>query len=153
MKTDHVVTTGQMKAEAVSRMKALGLKQEYIDAFSVNIGYEITEFWSKWVKGAKPSSTTSALVNNSIDDFEQQHSALVWAVIHDLANEDGVDWDGYYMLYVSSDPQLWEEERAALLAHSPKVYYKAVSEDCELVNTGFDEIKIEMKDGVLYGDL
>ena len=145
-----IATNEQMKAEAVSRMKLLGLKQEFIDAFDDEEACEITVFWSKWVKGFEPYPIEDEELD-AVMDFEKSNPGLAWAVIHDITNEDGEDWDGYYILYVGDNPQKWEDERKELLEGSPLVYFKSVSSESYTVHSGFDTIKAEVHDGILIG--
>ena len=147
-----LATNGQMKAEAINRMKLLGLKQEYIDAFADDEACEITTFWSKRVKGFAPYCIADE-EEKAIVEFEKSNPGLAWAVIHDIANEDGEDWDGYYILFVSEDTQKWEDERKTLLAGAPVAYYKTVSSETNTVHTGLDTIKIEIRDGILFGEV
>ena len=154
MAMDNTVlaTNEQMKAEAINRMKLLGLKEEYIDAFADDKACEITTFWSKWVKGFAPYCIEDE-EEKAIVEFEKSNPGLAWAVIHDITNEEGEDWDGYYILFVSEDTQKWEDERKALLAGTPVVYYKTVSSESNTVRTGLDTIKIEIQDGILFGEM
>ena len=145
-----IATIEEAKAEAIARMKLIGLKQEYIDAFSKEEGTEIYVFWTKWVDNMLPEFIGEA-EEEAIIEFENNHSALAWAVIHELVFKEGQDWDGYDLLYVSIDKSKWEEERKALLEMHPTVYYKCVSSESNTVNNGFEEYKIAVSDGIIIG--
>ena len=142
----------QMKAEAVKRMTLIGLKKEYIDAFTSEDGCEITTFWTKGIKGFMPYCIEDEELD-AVMEYEKANPGLVWAVIHDLTNEDGEDWDCFYILYVGNDSRKWEEERKVLQAGTPVAFYKAVSSETYTENTGFEAIKIEVKDGILIGEV
>ena len=150
MEKKIVATNEQMKAEAIHRMKLIGLKEEYIEAFSSDEACEITTYWSENVEGFSPYCIEDE-EEKAIVEFENNHPDLVWAVIHDMVFECGEDWDGFYLLLVSDDPGKWEQEREALTSGKPKVYFKCISSDTNTINTGFDSIGIEVKEGILWG--
>ena len=47
MENTVIAAIDEARAEAIERMKFIGLKQEYIDAFEKTDGYEIFNFWSR----------------------------------------------------------------------------------------------------------
>lgn len=141
-------TREEMKNEAINRMKLIGLKQEFIDHFANE--NEVTAFWSKWIKDVTPYLIEEE-EDQAIEEFEKSEATMVWAVIHDLANEEGEDWDGYFMLYVSNVKERWEEERKHLMEMNPTIYYKCVSSESATINVGYDTQKIDIEGGILYG--
>lgn len=140
-------TQEEMRVEAVSRMKLIGLDQDYIDAFLNN---EITAFWNKGIEGTRPDIITDA-EECAIVQFENIRPVVVWAVIHDMGIEEGMEWDYYHLLFVSDDKEKWEEERGELLAMKPTVYCCAEETDHHHEYAEYVKIPIKVENGILYG--
>lgn len=136
-----------MKTEAVARMKLIGIDQDYIDAF---INNEIITFWNKWIEDTQPDLITEA-EECSIIQFENVRPVVVWAIIHDMGMEEGLELDYYHLLFVSDDKGKWEDERRELLAMKPTVYCCAEESDHRHEYADYVTISISVEKGVLYG--
>ena len=150
MENTVIAAIDEARAEAIERMKFIGLKQEYIDAFEKTDGYEIFNFWSRWIKDVEPEPIDED-EETAIAEFESVNSAIVWAVVHELVTEDGEDWDGYHLLFVSKDKSKWEKERKELMEMKPTVYFKCISSETNTINRCFCDYKIAVNDGVIVG--
>ena len=95
------------KAEAIHRMQALDLYKAYIKAFKDND--EI--FMSEMTGGVYEFGTNTALVAK-VKEFEAEHNALVYHVIH-TCTEFG---ELYTFLYVSDYEEEWELDNADIRA-------------------------------------
>lgn len=95
------VSREDKKAEAVARMKLLGIYPETIDQFEREDLVSISEppfgaFY--WAEGEDLER---------IRQFEQEHNALVYVVIRSYTNIGKMD----SMLFVSDYPEEWEMDR------------------------------------------
>ena len=91
------------KAEAINRMKALDLYTDYIKAFKDN--GEI--FMSEMTGGVYEFEANTELCNK-VKEFEAEHNALVYHVIHTLTQFGEL----YNFLYVSDYDEEWEMDNA-----------------------------------------
>lgn len=91
------------KAEAIQRMKALGLYGPYIKAFEKT--NEI--FLSEMIGGVYEFDSNKELVAK-IKEFEAEHNALVYHVIHTFT----VIGELYSFLYVSDYDEEWEMDNS-----------------------------------------
>ena len=101
------VSIENKKAEAIHRMQALDLYKAYIKAFKDND--EI--FMSEMTGGVYEFGTNTALVAK-VKEFEAEHNALVYHVIH-TCTEFG---ELYTFLYVSDYEEEWELDNADIRA-------------------------------------
>ena len=138
-------TFDEMKAEAVSRMKSIGIKQEYIDAFAREDGYEISFFHIV----EKTVECMSDKEEDPIIELEWGHTKLVWAVIHEHDFVEGEEWNYYYHLFVTNDPDNWDAERKELLDMKPTVYLASIPEEYCRKQDSFPVVKITVNDGIL----
>ena len=91
------------KAEAINRMKMLDLYTDYIKAFKDN--GEI--FMSEMTGGVYEFEANTELCNK-VKEFEAEHNALVYHVIHTLTQFGEL----YNFLYVSDYDEEWEMDNA-----------------------------------------
>ena len=115
------ISKEQKKAEAVSRMKSLGIFPQTIRQFRDN-GY---------VSISEPPFGAFYWAENEdlkrIRDFEDQHDALVYVVIRSYTNLGKMDT----YIYVSDYEEEWEQDREDLKAKSPLAYvYNHDMPDC-----------------------
>lgn len=135
----------EMKAEAVARMKILGIRQSCIDAFNKEEGYEIPFF--RVVENVVECMCDYE--EKTVIDLEKDHDKLVWAVIHDHDFEDGVEWNYYLHFFVTNDPANWPEERRELQGGEPTVYLAVIPENSDEDSFGYTQLKITVEDGML----
>lgn len=93
------------KEEAIKRMKALDLYSPYIKAFEKND--EI--FLSEMTGGVYEFNGNTELINK-IKEFEADHNALVYHVIHTFTQFGEL----YNFLYVGDYKEEWEMDNADL---------------------------------------
>ena len=115
------ISKEQKKAEAVSRMKSLGIFPQTIRQFRDN-GY---------VSISEPPFGAFYWAENEdlkrIRDFEDQHDALVYVVIRSYTNLGKMD----SYLYVSDYDDEWERDREDLKHKEPLCYvYNHDMPDC-----------------------
>ena len=101
------------KAEAINRMKMLDLYTDYIKAFKDN--GEI--FMSEMTGGVYEFEANTELVNK-VKEFEAEHNALVYHVIHTLTQFGEL----YNFLYVSDYDEEWEMDNADIADGYALVY-------------------------------
>ena len=106
MDNTRLATTDQMKAEAINRMRLMGLREDYVERFDK--GYEIMVFRTD----PKSVELITEDEDTLIAHFERKNHALVWAVICERDEECCLD--RYTLLFVSGNPGAWEEERSRL---------------------------------------
>lgn len=103
-------------AEAVERMRHIGMDEEFIKALEHGeiMIYDPDE--EPYLIGDRE--------NKEIQQLEKRYGILVWGVLHDNEyNEDWVDGDPVNVyLFVWDNPEKWQEEREALYAMKPIVY-------------------------------
>ena len=95
------------KAEAINRMKMLDLYTDYIKAFKDN--GEI--FMSEMTGGVYEFEANTELVNK-VKEFEAEHNALVYHVIHTLTQFGEL----YNFLYVSDYDEEYDLDNADIKA-------------------------------------
>ena len=95
------------KAEAINRMKMLDLYTDYIKAFKDNS--EI--FMSEMTGGVYEFEANTELVNK-VKEFEAEHNALVYHVIHTLTQFGEL----YNFLYVSDYDEEYDLDNADIKA-------------------------------------
>lgn len=105
----------EMKAEAISRMKAIGLYNEIIEDFDKNGTPQVYE---------PPYGASYSLEDDelkTVRSFEKDRKVLIWGVIRSFMefNRKTVTVD--CMLYVSNDKDNWVDERRDLLDGIPIV--------------------------------
>ena len=91
------------KAEAIKRMKVLDLYKPYINLFEQ--ADEV--FLSEMTGGVYEFSNNTELVAK-VKEFEEEHNALVYHVIHTLTQFGEL----YSFLYVSDYEEEWEMDNA-----------------------------------------
>lgn len=84
--------------EAYKRMKALNMSSQCIAAFKKDIVWE-----SEGIGALYECNETE---KQYILDFEKEHNALVYHMIHNMTEFGEL----YTMLYVSSSPEEWKED-------------------------------------------
>ena len=143
MSDKQLASKEEMKAEAVYRMTAIGLRKEYIDSFERE--YCITCFGV--------DNDTVEMVNEKQDALisicEKDHSRLVWAVIHDRYKDDGEDGDVFIMLYVSVDKDMWEDEGELIGFGNQSAFLTGIGEESGRQWTDDRSFNIDVVDGKL----
>lgn len=91
------------KAESINRMKALGLFTPCIKAFDKHDEVQLSEPTGGLYEFSRDTELTE-----KIREFEKEHNALVYHVIHTPAKFDGETMDMYNFLYVSDHQDEWE---------------------------------------------
>lgn len=115
------VTREEKMAEAIKRMKALGVFNPTIKQFKDDGYISISEppfgaFY--WAEGDDLKR---------IREFEEQNSALVYLVVRSYTTIGKMD----SYLYVSDYPEEWEQDRADIKDGQPLVYvYNHDAPDC-----------------------
>lgn len=105
-------THNQMIAEAVERMKFIGLPPSYIDAFESD--WTIPTFYS-------PEGDDAGYVGDDVlGFFLKENHGEAWAVLIDPSDTEG-GIIKRYILFVSNNPNNWEKEREELAAMNPTV--------------------------------
>lgn len=105
MDTAKKATYEEMMAEAVERMKMLGLPETQLDLFEK---YETL--------GATEDCIPI------LEELDEKLGYVFWAIYEDEDSEDGGVWKTYYTFFVSDNPDNWESERTELLSMEPTVY-------------------------------
>ena len=108
----------QQKQEAIERMKMLKLSPNIIKEFEKENTLNLSEkggilYWL--------DSDQQAIV----DEFETEHDALVYHVIHNFTEFGGL----YSLLYVSKHEEEWETDREDLKDGYAFVYVKNVDDN------------------------
>ena len=108
----------QQKQEAIERMKMLKLSPNIIKEFEKENTLNLSEnggilYWL--------DSDQQAIV----DEFETEHDALVYHVIHNFTEFGGL----YSLLYVSKHEEDWETDREDLKDGYAFVYVKNVDDN------------------------
>lgn len=109
----------QQKQEAIERMKMLKLSPNIIKEFEKENTLNLSKnggilYWL--------DSDQQAIV----DEFETEHDALVYHVIHNFTEFGGL----YSLLYVSKHEEEWETDREDLKNGYAFVYVKNVDDNC-----------------------
>lgn len=122
-------TIQEMKAEALARMKAIGLYDASVEAFEQEDEVQVYEPPYGCAYGLEEDD------EKSVNDFQAKHGALVWGVIRTFFSLSGEELTGDSYLYVSDKKDLWEEERELLYKGTPTVF-TIVKEHPELNQIG-----------------
>lgn len=91
------------KAEAISRMKALDLYNPYIKAFK-----DRDEIFLSEMTGGVYEFSDNEELKAKVKEFETEHNALVYHVIHTMTQFGEL----YSFLYVSDYPEEWEMDNS-----------------------------------------
>lgn len=91
------------KQEAIKRMIALGLFKPCIKAFTKYDEAQLSE-----PTGGLYEFSDNEELNAKVKEFEDEHNALVYHVIHTPVRIDGIPMDLYNFLYVSDYEEEWE---------------------------------------------
>ena len=112
------MTKQEQKQEAVARMKMLKLSNNIIKEFEKENIVNLSENGGilYWLDSDQ---------QKIVDDFECEHDALVYHVIHTFTEDDEI----YSLLYVSKHKNEWETDRADLKDGYAFVYVKNVNYD------------------------
>lgn len=104
-------THNQMIAEAIERMKIVGLQPSYIKTFE-----------SEWIIPAfySPEGNGADVGDDVLRFFMKASYGEAWAVIIDPSDTEG-GIIKRYILFVSNNPDNWEKEREELAAMNPTV--------------------------------
>lgn len=94
------------KEEAIKRMEALGLFAPCIKAFKNRDEVQLTE-----PTGGLYEFSSNKELTEKVQEFEKEHNALVYHVIHTPAMIDGEAMDMYNFLYVSDYQEEWEMDQ------------------------------------------
>lgn len=94
------------KEEAIKRMEALGLFAPCIKAFKNRDEVQLTE-----PTGGLYEFSSNKELTAKVQEFEKEHNALVYHVIHTPAMIDGEAMDMYNFLYVSDYQEEWEMDQ------------------------------------------
>lgn len=95
------------KAEAINRMKELGLFAPCIKAFKNRDEVQLSE-----PTGGLYEFRSDKELTAKVQEFEKENNALVYHVIHTPAMIDGEAMDMYNFLYVSDYQEEWEVDNA-----------------------------------------
>ena len=108
----------KQKQEAIARMKLLKLHGNVIREFEKEGIVNLSENggFLYWLNGDQQAF---------VDDFEKEHSALVYHVIHNYTEFGEL----YALLYVSKDEDEWEYDRDDLKAGCALAYVKNTDDD------------------------
>ena len=96
------VSKENKKQEAIKRMTALGLFKPCIKAFSKYDEVQLSE-----PTGGLYEFSDNEELNAKVQEFEAEHDALVYHVIHSPIKIDGIVMDMYNFLYVSDEEDEW----------------------------------------------
>ena len=88
------------KQEAIKRMTALGLFKPCIKAFTKYDEVQLSE-----PTGGLYEFSDNEELNAKVKEFEDEHNALVYHVIHTPVRIDGTPMDMYNFLYVSDEDE------------------------------------------------
>lgn len=91
------------KQEAIKRMQALGLFKPCIKAFAKYDEVQLSE-----PTGGLYEFSDDEELNAKVKEFEAEHEALVYHVIHTPVRIDGIFMDMYNFLYISEYPEEYE---------------------------------------------
>ena len=94
------------KAEAINRMKDLGLFAPCIKAFKDRNDVQLSEPTGGLYEFSRDKELTE-----KVKKFEKENDALVYHVIHTPAMIDGEAMDMYNFLYVSDYQEEWEMDQ------------------------------------------
>ena len=94
------------KAEAINRMKELGLFAPCIKAFKSRNEVQLSE-----PTGGLYEFSSDKELTEKVKKFEKENDALVYHVIHTPAMIDGEAMDMYNFLYVSDYQEEWEMDQ------------------------------------------
>lgn len=94
------------KAEAINRMKELGLFAPCIKAFKSRDEVQLSE-----QTGGLYEFSADRELTAKVQEFERKNNALVYHVIHTLMRLDGEVMDMYSFLYVSDYQEEWEMDQ------------------------------------------
>lgn len=108
----------KQKQEAIARMKLLKLHENVIREFEKEGIVNLSENggFLYWLNGDQQAI---------VDDFEKEHGALVYHVIHNFTEFGEL----YALLYVSKDEDEWEYDRDDLKAGCALAYVKNIADD------------------------
>mgnify|MGYP006928618074 FL=1 len=104
------------KAEAINRMKALGLFAPCIKVFKRD------EVQLSEPTGGLYEFSSNAELTAKVKEFENEYNALVYHVIHTPVKIDGDVMDMYNFLYVSDYPEEYEMDNNDIKDGYPFVY-------------------------------
>lgn len=114
-----LIPLAEKKAEAVARMKAMGIYNPIIRDFQAG---RVQYYEGPWGAGYW---LTDAM-KEAVEKFERGGKRLVWGIIRNFL-EFGECWS---MLYVSDHREEWESDRAELQSGYPMAYvYNATCPD------------------------
>lgn len=94
------------KAEAINRMKELGLFAPCIKAFKNRDEVQLSE-----PTGGLYEFSSNKELTAKVQEFERKNNALVYHVIHTPMRLDGEAMDMYNFLYVSDYQDEWEMDQ------------------------------------------
>lgn len=95
------------KAEAINRMKELGLFAPCIKVFKSRDEVQLSE-----QTGGLYEFSVDRELTAKVQEFERKNNALVYHVIHTPMRLDGEAMDMYNFLYVSDYQEEWEVDNA-----------------------------------------
>ena len=95
------------KAEAINRMKELGLFAPCIKVFKSRDEVQLSE-----QTGGLYEFSADRELTAKVQEFERKNNALVYHVIHTPMRLDGEALDMYNFLYVSDYQEEWEVDNA-----------------------------------------
>lgn len=95
------------KAEAINRMKELGLFAPCIKVFKSRDEVQLSE-----QTGGLYEFSADRELTAKVQEFERKNNALVYHVIHTPMRLDGEAMDMYNFLYVSDYQEEWEVDNA-----------------------------------------
>ena len=113
---DNIATRDEMKAEAISRMKAISLDSDIIDDFQESDTPQVYE---------PPYGASYYLEDEELEgihELEFRCDILVWGVIRCTMKYNREDVTVDCMLYVSNNKADWEDERNDLYNGIPHVF-------------------------------
>ena len=96
------VSRESKKEESIKRMQALGLFKPCIRSFTKYDEVQLSE-----PTGGLYEFSDDAELNEKVQEFERDHDALVYHVIHSPIRIDGIVMDMYNFLYVSDEEEEW----------------------------------------------
>ena len=96
------VSKEMKKQEAIQRMTALGLFKPCIKSFDKYDEVQLSE-----PTGGLYEFSDNEELNAKVREFEAEHDALVYHVIHSPIRIDGMVMDMYNFLYVSDEEEEW----------------------------------------------
>ena len=114
--TSRLSAREEAKAEAIFRMKQIGLVDTILNDFAENGNVQVYE--PPYGCGYDLESD----VLKSVRKFESNHDTLVWGVVRSFRNYGYGDVTIDAFLYVSKNKEYWDEERENLFNMTPTVY-------------------------------